>query len=105
MSGFLMDLLGIYYILVFVLAGICGSLFAMDECDILSQSIFKQIFMYQYAVYQIVKEDLDIVGIIILEILTTFSVWFLNIIIFIIICLYYVLLAVWKLFYFIFKKR
>lgn len=105
MSEFWMDMLGIYYILVFALVGICGSLFAVNECDILSQNIFKQIFMYQYAVYEIAKDNINLAGIIILEILTTFSVWFLNVIVFIVICLYYILLAIWKLFYFIFKKR
>lgn len=100
-----MNILGIYYLIVFVFVGICGSLFAIDECDILSKSILKKIFMYQYAVYEIAKDDINLVGIIILEILVTFSVWFLNVIIFVIICLYYLLAAICKLFYFVFKKR
>ena len=100
-----MNILGIYYLLVFLLVGIAGSITAMEEFDVMSRNKLKLIFMYQYMVYELAKEDLNIAGIIILEIFTTFSVWFLNVIIFIIVCLYYIFLAVWKLFYFVFKKR
>ena len=100
-----MSVLGIYYFFVFLLVGIAGSITAMSDFDVMSGNKLKLIFMYQYMVYELAKEDLNIVGIIILEIFTTFSVWFLNIIIFIIVCLYYMLLAICKLFYFIFKKR
>lgn len=100
-----MNILGIYYLLVFLLVGIAGSITAMEEFDVMSGNKLKLVFMYQYMVYELAKENLNIAGIIILEIFTTFSVWFLNVIIFIIICLYYIFLAVWKLFYFVFKKR
>lgn len=100
-----MNILGIYYLLVFLLVGIAGSITAMEDFDVMSGNKLKLVFMYQYMVYELAKENLSIAGIIILEIFTTFSVWFLNVIIFIIICLYYIFLAVWKLFYFVFKKR
>ena len=100
-----MDILGIYYLLVFLLVGIAGSITAMDNFDVMSGNKLKLIFMYQYMVYKLANENLNIVGIIILEIFTTFSVWFLNVIIFVVICLYYVLLVICKVFYFVFKKR
>lgn len=100
-----MNILGIYYLLVFLLVGIAGSITAMDNFDVMSGNKLKLIFMYQYMVYELAKGNLNIAGIIILEIFTTFSVWFLNVIIFVVICLYYVLLAICKVFYFIFKKR
>ena len=65
----------------------------------------KLIFMYQYAVYQLAKDDLNAAGILILETITTLSVWFLNILILVFMCLWYIFSAIWDLFYFIFKKR
>jgi hypothetical protein len=90
---------------VFVFVGIGVSLVAVSDLDILSKNKFKQIFMYQYIVYKLASEHLNLAGVIILEILTTLSVWFLNIMIFIIICLWYIFSAIWNAFYFIFKKR
>lgn len=95
----------LYYLFVFIFVGIGVSLTAVSDFDILSQSRVKQIFMYQYIVYKLASEHLNLVGVIILEILTTFSVWFLNIIIFIFICLWNIFSVIWDLFYFCFKKR
>ena len=101
----ILQILQLYYLFVIVFVGIGVSLTAVSDFDILSQSRFKQIFMYQYMVYKLASEHLNLAGVIILEIITTLSVWFLNIIIFIVICLWYIFSAMWNAFYFIFKKR
>lgn len=101
----MIDILLIYYSFVLVLVGVIGSLTILADFDILEENLLKIIFMYQYVVYELSKENLNIFGIIILEIITTFSVWFLNILIVVAICVYYVLWTVCKLFYFIFRKR
>ena len=100
----IVSILGLYYLFVFVLVGIGGSLALIND-DVLNGNKLKLIFMYQYAVYQLAKDDLNIIGILILEIITTFSVWFLNILILVFMCLWYILSAIWDLFYFCFKKR
>jgi hypothetical protein len=105
MGGIFIDIIMLYYLFVLIFVGIGGSLTVVSDFDILSQSMLKQIFMYQYVVYKLASEHLNLAGIIILEILTTLSVWFLNIIIFLFICLWHILSAIWDLFYFCFKKR
>ena len=100
----ILNILQLYYLFVFVLIGIGGSLGMIND-DLLHGSKLKLIFMYQYAVYQLAKDELNIAGIIILEILTTLRVWFLNILVFIVMCMWYIFSAIWNLFYFIFKKR
>lgn len=100
-----MEALLVYYIFVFVFAGVIGSLVLVNEFDLPEEGFLKTVFMYQYAVYMCAKDEINIAGIIILEILTTFSVWFLNIIIVIIYSLIYALMLVCNMFYFIFKRR
>ena len=98
-------ILQLYYLFVFVFVGIGASLHLLDTGLLYEKNKLKIIFMYQYAVYQLAKDDLDAAGILILEAITTLSVWFLNILILVLMCLWYVLQAIWNLFYFIFKKR
>ena len=101
----LINVFGLYYLFCFVLIGIGGSLVLTSDFDELFENKLKLIFMYQYALYKITEDKLNLVGIIILEILLTLSVWFLNVLIFVILCIWYVISAIWNLFYFIFKKR
>lgn len=105
MIGFLM----IYYVMVLVFVGIGGTLSLVDNDDIIPYrgrpNFLKLIFMYQYAVYKLAKDSINIVGIILLELLTTLSVWFLNMIIVICICIYYIGLFICKGLYFVFRKR
>lgn len=105
MFNFLM----LYYIMVLVFVGIGGSLAIIEYRDIMPPSgkvnYLKLIFMYQYTVYRLSKDNINIIGIILLEILTTFSVWFLNIFIIILICVYYIGLFICRAFYFVFRKR
>ena len=98
-----------YYIIVLVLVGIAGTLSIMDDRDIIPYSgkvnYLRLIFMYQYTVYKLAKDHISIVGIILLELLTTFSVWFLNMTVLIGICIYYIGLFICRVFYFVFRKR
>ena len=100
----ILNILQLYYLFVLVIVGIGCSLILIND-DLLHENKLKLIFVYQYAVYQLTKDELNKIGILILEIITTFSVWFLNILILIVMCAWYILSAVWDLFYFIFKKR
>ena len=101
----ILQILQLYYLFVFVLVGIGCSLHLLDNGLLYEKNKLKLIFMYQYAVYQLAKDDLNVAGILILEIITTFSVWFLNILILVVMCLWYIFSAIWGLFYFCFKKR
>ena len=101
----ILKILQLYYLFVFVIIGIGGSLHLLDNGLLYEKNKLKLIFMYQYAVYQLAKDDLNAAGILILETITTLSVWFLNILILVVMCLWYILSAIWDLFYFIFKKR
>ena len=100
-----MEFLGLYYLFVFIFIGIGGSLSLISDFDELFKNKLKLIFMYQYALYKITEDKLNIAGIIILEILLTLSAWFLNLLVFVILCIWYILSAIWDLFYFVFKKR
>ena len=100
-----LHILQLYYLFVIVFVGIGGSLILLYEGLLHERNKLKLIFMYQYAVYQLAKDELNVVGILILETITTLSVWFLNIIILVVMCLWYILSAIWNLFYFCFKKR
>lgn len=105
MFSFLM----LYYLMVFIFVGIGGTLSIVCDTDVVPYSgkpnFLKLIFMYQYAVYKLTEDSISIVGIILLEILTTLSVWFLNIFIIICVCVLYIGLFICKVFYFIFRKR
>ena len=105
MLEFFIEGLKLYYNIILILVGIFGSLWIYVEYDTICRNKLKLIFMYQYAVYRLAEENINLVGLIILEILTTFSVWFLNAIILIIICIYYILSTLRNVFCFLFKKR
>lgn len=100
-----MNIIFAYYLFIFLFVGVLSSIVIALEWDDLFEHKFVLIFMYQYAIYALTKDRLNIVGIIILEILATASVWFLNVIIFICVCFYYIVWAICRLFYLFFKKR
>lgn len=101
----ILKILQLYYLFVLIFIGISASLHLLDNGLLYEKNKLKIIFMYQYAVYQLAKDDLNAAGIFILEAITTFSVWFLNILILVVMCLWYILSVIWDLFYFVFKKR
>ena len=102
---FILKILQLYYLFVIVFVGIGCSLHLLDNGLLYEKNKLKLIFMYQYAVYQLSKDKLNAAGILILETITTLSVWFLNILIIVFMCLWYILSGMWDLFYFCFKKR
>lgn len=99
-----MNFLLFYYLMIAIFVGIGGTIALIDPV-VYSRNVFRTIFMYQYAVYELTKDKFNTVGIIILELLTTLSVWFLNIFIAGLLCLWFILSLVCKGFYFIFRKR
>ena len=101
----MLNILAIYYLFIFIMAGIIGTPFILLEYEVEIDNPIKTIFMYQYAIYEMVKDRVNIFGIILLEAFVTFSVWFLNIIVFIVIIVGCILWAICMLFLVIFKKR
>ena len=99
-----LNILGLYYLFVCVFVGIGCSLLLIDEHALRGNKL-KLIFIYQYTVYELSKDHLNVAGILILETITTLSVWFLNILIIVFMCLWYILSGMWASFYFCFKKR
>ena len=99
-------MLGIYYLFVFLAVGvICSLPIVLNSDEFELDNPIKYIFMYQYIVYKMIKDKINIVGIILLETFVTFSVWFLNIIIAIIIIVSFIFCSICGLFFLIFQKR
>lgn len=102
-----------YYCMVSIVVGLFGSLLLnidrtiYNNDNILSKKrdFIRFVFMYQVSVYECLKDEISIFGIAILEILTTFSVWFLNLILFIILILVMILKFICYLFWIVFRKR
>ena len=66
---------------------------------------FPCIFVFQYALYDSVKDKLNMIGIIILETLVTLLTFGASVMMFIVGVIVWLFILSWKLFYFIFKKR
>lgn len=99
-----------YLVLSFIFAGCIGGLalscenvYEMDDCLCSAKEFFYCVFQWQAFVLRS-KEYVNKAGVIILEILTTLSVWHLNIIAFLILCALEVVRLVVILFIKIFKK-
>lgn len=111
----MVEILVIYYTFIFVFVGILCSLVAflnndykvckMEEILSSKKYFIRCIFIYQFAIYDFFSDYINKVGIIILEILTTVSVWFLNIIIFTLLCVSMILKWLRIGFYKVFKKQ
>ncbi len=109
-----MMFLTFYYAFIFVVVGfpgtlvigLCEEVFDFEECLRNKHDFVRCVLMYQYAVAIILDMyGINKVGISIVEILTTLSVWFLNIIIFAILCFLFVLKGICYLFWIIFRKK
>lgn len=106
-------ILTIYYTLVLVLVGVCGSLaitlleevYDIDNCLNNKTDFIHCIFMYQFAIKYLLEDRINTVGIVILEALITLSVWFLNIGIFFILLFCLLLKGICYGFCLIFRKR
>lgn len=102
-----------YYMFVLVSVGIIDTcaivlseeVFKLDDCIKNRRDFIRCIFMYQFAVKIKLEDEINTIGIVILEILTTFSVWFLNVIIFAVLCCLLILKVIWHIFWMIFRKR
>ena len=102
-----------YYFFIFVFVGIFGSLIVcLNESTFDDNNIFSNkhefircVFMYQISAYQFLSEEINTVGIVILEILITASTWYLNVIIFGILIIILILKAICHMFYIVFRKR
>lgn len=101
-----------YYFFIFVFIGYVGT-FAISISDLVFEieSVLKSksdfircVFMYQFAVYELLSDCINTKGIIILEIITTLSVWFLNIIVFLLLVTLSILKNICILFYKLFNR-
>lgn len=107
------ELIIIYYAVIFVAVGIIGTLiialtdeiFRLDDVLLNKKDFVKCIFMYQVAIKMLLEYDINTAGILILEILTTLSVWFLNIIVFAILVVCLILKGIGYGFWPIFRKK
>lgn len=102
-----------YYFFIFMFVGVFGSqIIYLNESTFDDNNIFSNkhefircVFMYQVASYQVLREKTNVCGIVILEILITASVWYLNVIIFGILIIILILKAICHMFYIVFRKR
>lgn len=109
----MINLMWAYYTFVFIIVGFIGSftlsisgeVYNIDEVLTSKQQFIKCIFMYQVAIWESLSEDINIIGMMILEILTTLSVWLLNVLVFLILIVLLILKCVCFSFYMIFEKR
>lgn len=102
-----------YYLIVFIFVGWMGSIAilstgeVLDSDEILSnlKDFFRCIFMYQLQMKVLLDDYISTAGIVIVEILTTLSVWFLNIRIFFILLLCLLVKGICYGFWLIFRKK
>ena len=108
----IMILILLYYMLTTIIASIASLTILLDNKYMPSEDVFgskkgflQNVFLYQFAIWKAVKDDINIIGIIILEILVTFSVWFMNILVLFCILIILIFKIIKVAFYKIFKKR
>lgn len=102
-----------YYFFVAILVGVVGSLaisisdeiYEMDLVLTDKKEFVRCIFMYQFAVYYLLKGKINKAGMIILEIFVTLSVWFLNVIVFAFLLALLILRGICCLFWLIFRVK
>lgn len=109
----IVNILAIYYMFVFVFVGVFGSLaitlseevYDMECCISNKTDFIHCIFMYQFAIKYLLEDEINAVGIVILEIVTTLSAWFLNIGIFFILLFCLLIKGICFGFWLIFRKK
>lgn len=102
-----------YYLMIFIFVGWMGSIVilsmeeVLDSDEILSnpKDFFRCVFMYQIQIKVFLEDCINVAGIVIVEILTTLSVWFLNIGIFAILLFCLMIKGIFYGFWLIFRKR
>lgn len=101
------------YILINIIVGVIGSMvislsdeiYEMDLVLTDKNEFVRCVFMYQFTVYELLKDEINKTGIIILEVLTTLNVWFLNVLIFAVTVFLRIVKLICHLFWLIFRKR
>lgn len=110
MKELFFEILKLYYLIIF-LVSIPVSLMIDSDGRIYNDNgknirdFIRFIFMYQMAIWEYLKDEISIPGIVILETLTTFSVWFVNIFLFISLIAYMIFKLICYLFWIVFRKR
>lgn len=92
-----------FYALVSVLMFLFATTILSNEFDCVYG--FQCIFIFQYALYDSVKDKLNLLGIIILEALVTLLTFGASAMMFVVGVIIWLFILIWKLFYFCFKKR
>ena len=94
--------LGVYIFLSFSIF-----LFTSIAIDSYGYKLFslKTIFVFQYKLYECIKDELNMFGIIILELIVTILTFGASIMLFIIAGVALIFESLWRLLYLIFKKR
>lgn len=109
-----LGILAVYYMFVFASVGVvgglaislCGEVYEMEDCLKNKKDFIHCILMYEYAVAILLDEyGINKAGIVIVEILTILSVWFLNVLVFAILCFLLLLKGICYLFWIAFRKR
>lgn len=103
----------LYYLMVFIFVGWMGSIVilsmeeVLDSDEILSnpKDFVRCIFMYQLQIKVFLEDYINVVGLIIVEVFTTLSVWFLNIGIFLILLFCLLIKGICYGFWLIFRNR
>lgn len=102
-----------YYMVVFIFVGVAlgfgisisGAIYDINLVLKDKKQFVRCVFMYQFALYKLLKDEINKTGIIILEVITTLSVWFLNIFLCgIVACLWQIKMMCY-LFWIIFRER
>lgn len=109
----LFGILVFYYLMIFIFVGWMDSIAilsmkeVLDSDEILSnpKDFFRCVFMYQLQMKVFLEDYINAAGIVIVEILTTLSVWFLNIMIFAILLFCLMIKGICYGFWLIFRKR
>ena len=99
----IIDILGFYLVISFLL--LIFSIGLLDSYYIYIPLSWKVIFVFQYKIYKNIKDKLNIFGIIILEAIATILTLGASLLLFITSVIIWMFVLIWKLFYFVFKKR
>lgn len=114
MSDVMINIISAYYAFIIIFVGILASLlitvsdkeiYDIHKVFVSKSQFFKCVFMYQISVWEWLSKDINLAGMIILEILTTLSVWFLNLFILLFLVMILILKYICLLFCIIFKKK
>lgn len=109
----LINVLSLYYLFIFIFVGLGASATIVASVDVFDfdkvlsskKEFIRCVFMYQIALWKYLSDDINTTGMIILEIITTLSVWFINMIVLLGLITAMIIKGICKLFYLLFKKR